>query len=83
MGYEHFLVIYLLMGIFFFSDDRVPSNVPILAIFHQCLRLQAQLLNTTFQQTELECQRDMVKLVEWTAKRDMFASKQAILGPTS
>ena len=48
---------------------------------HQRLRLQAQLLNTTRQQTELECQRDMVKLAEWAAKRDMFAGKQAIPGP--
>ena len=39
-------------------------------------RLSAQLLHTTWQQTELNCEADLKKLKEWSQKFDLFASKQ-------
>lgn len=40
-------------------------------------QLSAQLLNTTFQQTELQCESDMVKLRDWAQKFEVYAAKQA------
>ena len=40
------------------------------------VRLSAQLLHTTWQQTELQCQSDLAKLREWSHKFDLYATKQ-------
>ena len=51
---------------FFLQDNHVLG-----------FRLSAQLLHTTFQQTELQFDQDMAKLGEWARKFDMYAAKQA------
>lgn len=44
--------------------------------FHVTTRLSAQLLHTTWQQTELQCQSDLAKLRDWSHKFDLYATKQ-------
>lgn len=39
-------------------------------------RLSVQLLNTTWQQSELQCEGDLAKLTEWCQQFEIFASKQ-------
>ena len=39
-------------------------------------RLSAQLLNTTWQQTELQCESDLAKLQEWSQQFEIYAAKQ-------
>ena len=45
------------------------------------LRLQAQLLQTTWQQTELQIESDLAKLKEWARDFDLFVSQQALVLP--
>ena len=40
-------------------------------------RLSAQLLQTTWDQTALQCENDLNKMKEWSKKYAMFSSKQA------
>lgn len=42
------------------------------------LRLSAQLLATSWQQTELGIQSDLLKLKTWAQEFDLFAQKQAV-----
>ncbi|CAL1168291.1 unnamed protein product [Cladocopium goreaui] len=71
-----------------------PADITKVAIFSQPLgkynkevekestvkaELAAQLLQTTYQQMELQCQSDLAKLREWAAKFDLYANKQASL----
>ena len=51
--------------------------------FSESTRLSAQLLNTTFQQTELQCESDMVKLRDWAQKFEVYAAKQVWVVETS
>lgn len=41
-------------------------------------RLSAQLLQTTWQQFQLECDAELAKLSEWSGRFQLYASKQAI-----
>ena len=46
-------------------------------------RLSAQLLATTWQQTELQMEGDLAKLREWSKRFEVFASQQALGGATN
>jgi len=49
----------------------------------QQTRLSAQLLQTTWQQLELQIEQDMMKLQEWSNKFEAFSAKQAHYGEKS
>ena len=58
-----------------FLDRLSIGNIRVL---YACARLSAQLLHTTWQQTELQCDSDVSKLKEWSHQFEMYASKQAL-----
>ncbi|CAL1148298.1 unnamed protein product [Cladocopium goreaui] len=64
------------IGIFLQPLKRYQDEVRVHVINHSH-KLSAQLLNTTFQQTELQCESDMVKLRDWAQKFEVYAAKQA------
>ena len=65
-----------------YDDVCFESYVHTYSVVKMCfnwyLRLSAQLLQTTWEQTELQVESDLQKLQDWSLKFDLFAGKQAV-----